>query len=467
MPNFGESLLEFITRVEQGYGLGSQMPPVFDLIKGTGLTSGGNQLVYTDFFTQTYGRKVWDVLNNQVKFFNVIRKVPFGTTVGWRNRSARNASTSPVLENTNLPAVNKQTYQQIWSPPRAIVTMLGVTEQAQFLSGLEGGIGDSLAVEQEFAATDHIKDINRQMLARNYVTVKTAGNADGSTAVFHPLGDLCPLRVGDCIENPKGNTISIVGAISAADGKHTIYDIGTTTPDDFDQDDTCVIHGRGGITSIDDIVEIDDRSFPGVDPDDARCYSWGVIPGSTSDSDTSRDSGTYNAGYVCDNDGVPRYLETELLDEAIRQVRIYGGEPDLILGGFDQLDRIDQLLQAMRRYMPTADFQVKRGGEATLPGFQGGFQLATYRGIPYFPDVDAPQSQLYATTAGLTAQGSDVFVLDTRWLEMAVASMTRYFESRDYLQNDMLGIKAMFFTYMELRCLDVRKQAKITDLKTV
>lgn len=183
--SFGESLTEFLTRIEAGYGLGPQLPPVLDLIKGTGLTAGGNQLVYTDFFTATYGRKVWDVLNNQTKFFNILRKVPFGTTVGWRNRSARNTSTSPVLENKNLPSVAKQTYQQIYSPPRAIVTMMGVTEQAQYMAGLEGGIGDALAVEQEFAAVDHAKDINQQLLQRPQLVCTTAGTT--GNAVLKPF----------------------------------------------------------------------------------------------------------------------------------------------------------------------------------------------------------------------------------------------------------------------------------------
>jgi len=116
--------------------------------------------------------------------------------------------------------------------------------------------------------------------------------------------------------------------------------------------------------------------------------------------------------------------------------------------------------------MPEATFQVKRGGEATLPGFQAGFQLSTYRGIPWFPDIDVATSYGNFVT-GFTTGGSHCLVLDTRWLEVAVASMTRYFESRDYLQNDMLGIKAMFFTYLELRCLDVMKQSKIVDLKAV
>lgn len=462
--SFGESLTEFLTRIEAGYGLGPQLPPVLDLIKGTGLTAGGNQLVYTDFFTATYGRKVWDVLNNQTKFFNILRKVPFGTTVGWRNRSARNTSTSPVLENKNLPSVAKQTYQQIYSPPRAIVTMMGVTEQAQYMAGLEGGIGDALAVEQEFAAVDHAKDINQQLLQRPQLVCTTAGTT--GNAVLKPF---TACRVGDVFVSTSDSAIPfVITAVSYSDGKHSFTKLDGNAKNALTIHDTYSCIGRGGVTSIEDIVEVDGRTMPGANNKDVLCYNWGVLSGATSNADTARTADAYNAGYVVDNDGVLQYLETELVDEGIRKVRERGGEPDIIVSAFDQLDRVDQLLQGQRRYMPEATFQVKRGGEATLPGFQAGFQLATYRGIPWFPDVDVTYGYTYPTGAGPFADGgSNVLVLDSRWLEVGVASMTRYFESRDYLQNDMLGIKAMFFTYLELRCLDVRKQAKITDLKAV
>jgi hypothetical protein len=461
---FGESLVEFLTRVEGAYGLGPQMPPVLDLIKATGLTAGGNQLVYTDFFTQTYGRKVWDVLNNQTKFFNIIRKVPFGTTVGWRNRSARNASTSPVLENKNLPDVQKQTYQQIWSPPRAIVTMMGVTEQSQYLAGLEGGIGDALAVEQEFGALDHVKDVNVQSLQRVQL-VCTTGGTTGS-AILKPFTGC---RVGDCFYSTDDSSIPfVITAVSPTDGKHSFTTLSGGVKNSLTTNSTYVCVGRGGVSSIEDVVEVDGRTMAGAANGNVKCYNWGVLPGTSTNAATARTAGSlYNAAAgVVDNGGVPQYLETEILDQAIRDVRLAGGEPDIIISNFDQLDRVDQLLQGMRRYMPEATFQVKRGGEATLPGFQAGFQLATYRGIPWFPDVDIPNGY-YCPSNVYTEVGSDVLVLDTRWLEYGVASMTRYFESRDYLQNDMLGVKAMFFTYLELRCLDVHKQAKITDLKTV
>jgi len=60
--------------------------------------------------------------------------------------------------------------------------------------------------------------------------------------------------------------------------------------------------------------------------------------------------------------------------------------------------------------------------------------------------------------------GSNVYVLDTRYIEIAVAQMTRYFESRDFLQNDALVYEGLFWTMAEQRVVEITNQAKIVDL---
>ena len=41
----------------------------------------------TGVFNTTYGRKVWQALNNQTRFFNAIPRTVWGNTAGWRIRS--------------------------------------------------------------------------------------------------------------------------------------------------------------------------------------------------------------------------------------------------------------------------------------------------------------------------------------------------------------------------------------------
>ena len=48
----------------------------------------------TGIFDATYGRKVWQALNNQTRFFNAIPRVVWGNTAGWRVRTDRGAGRS-------------------------------------------------------------------------------------------------------------------------------------------------------------------------------------------------------------------------------------------------------------------------------------------------------------------------------------------------------------------------------------
>jgi len=406
------------------------------------LRKADNFLTSTDFFTAVYGEKVWDVLQSQTRFWNMIRRVPWGPRTGWRNRDQRNASTAPVQGSGALPDIAKANYRNIEALPKSIVTMLGVDQTAQFLSGLEGGIGDALAQEQAWAEIDHVKDINQQLLAPTNLIVTTTGGT--GAAIVMPFGKLSK---GDKVYSAGlggAGTTAVVVTHDATTGIVTWTDGGT-----FTDGNGVAIASRAAFTSLDDIVEQDGRSKIGANDVDSDVYNL-----------TTRTVDTYAAAIVLDNNGTPRDISTDLLDEALREVRLNGGEPDLIVTGLEQVDNIAALLQGQQRFMDVGEFKVKVGTEETLPGFRTGFSLATYKSIPVFGDPDAV---LGLTEAGANI-GSHVFVLDTRWLEVAVAQMTKYLESRDFLQNNALVIEAMFWTMAELRCTDITKQAKIVDL---
>ena len=62
----------------------------------------------TGIFNTTYGRKVWQALNNQTRFFNAIPRVVWGNTAGWRVRTDRGSSRSrPVTETGSLVSLSK------------------------------------------------------------------------------------------------------------------------------------------------------------------------------------------------------------------------------------------------------------------------------------------------------------------------------------------------------------------------
>ena len=429
------SIAEYIGAAERNLR-SSLMPP--------GYFAKQTYLQVSDVFTATYGRKVWDALNNQTRFWNILRKVQWGPTTGWRVRSDRGSNRSrPVTETGALPTVDVSAYEAVDSAPRIIATDFGVSLKSQIMSGLEGGMGDNLAVEQEAAARDHIKELNSELLLRSNGIV-TTGGASATAAV---LGAGSTFRIGDTISDTGLSDASKV--ISGISGNVLTYTGGGNLTDGA----IAYAKSRAGLTSIDDIVEEDSRTIAGV--------TLGSGIGADVYNQTARTAGAWNAAaVVLDNNGTGRNLTLSLLDQAIREVRINGADPDVILMGYDQFDRLSSLLQAQQRYMDWGEFVVKVGDESTLPGSHAGFQVSTYRGIPVIVDPDIQTSY----TAADAELGSNVYVLDTRYLELAIAAPTQYIDNRDFFQANAFVLRGLFYTIGELRSLRLDAHAKITDL---
>ena len=428
------SIAQYIAGAERNLR-SSMMPP--------GYFAKQTYLQVSDVFTATYGRKVWDALNNQTRFWNILRKVQWGPTTGWRVRSDRGDSRSrPVTETGSIPTIDVSAYQNVDSAPRIMATDFGVSLKSQIMSGLEGGMGDNLAVEQEAAARDHIKEINQELLLRSETIATTAG-ASGTGEILNSTGTL---RIGDTFgETTAGDTAQTYAGQDAQDD--ATWTGGASLTDGA----IVYVKSRAGFTSIDDIVNQDAVVKAAVT----------VTNGADVYNQATRAAGGWNAAAtVLHNSGTGRNLTLSLLDQAIREVRVNGADPDVILMGYDQFDRLSSLLQAQQRYMDWGEFVVKVGDESTLPGSHAGFQVSTYRGIPVIVDPDAPTS----FTAADAELGSNVYVLDTRYLELAVAAPTQYIDNRDFFQANAFVLRGLFYTIGELRALRMDAHAKITDL---
>ena len=428
------SIAQYIAGAERNLR-SSMMPP--------GYFAKQTYLQVSDVFTATYGRKVWDALNNQTRFWNILRKVQWGPTTGWRVRSDRGDSRSrPVTETGSIPTIDVSAYQNVDSAPRIMATDFGVSLKSQIMSGLEGGMGDNLAVEQEAAARDHIKEINQELLLRSETIATTAG----ATGVGEILNAAGTLRIGDTF---GGTTINDTARTYS--GLDAQSDAEWTGGGSLTDGEIIYVKSRAGFTSIDDIVNQDAVNKAGVS----------VTNGADVYNQATRAAGGWNAAAtVLHNSGTGRNLTLSLLDQAIREVRVNGADPDVILMGYDQFDRLSSLLQAQQRYMDWGEFVVKVGDESTLPGSHAGFQVSTYRGIPVIVDPDAPTS----FTAADAELGSNVYVLDTRYLELAVAAPTQYIDNRDFFQANAFVLRGLFYTIGELRALRMDAHAKITDL---
>jgi hypothetical protein len=396
--------------------------------------TGTADAIYTttaadNVFTSTFGRKVWQSLNNQTRFFNAIPRTVFGNTVGWRVRTDRGTQRSrPITETGSLPDIDVSNLETISSLPKIVSTSFGASVKAMYTAQLEGGVGDVLALENENAQLDHIKELNQELLLPNSV-----GNiAVGSGATDANVTSGSDLRIGDTVMLvDAGASTALTPAITAISSNDITTGTLSGTPAALSGGavvDGLSVQTRAGLTSIDDIV-----------------------------------AGTFGAAAtVKGNSGVGRDLSLNLLDDCIQSIRTNGGEPKLILMGHDQYFKLERLLNSQQRYMGQEEYQVGVGSEKTFPGTRTGLVLATYQGIPILPDADTTKSE---TTAGAKL-GSNVYVLDTDYLEIAVAQPTQYIENRDYFAADALVVRGLLYTMAEFRAYRFDVHAKITDLNT-
>ena len=406
----------------------------------------------TGIFNTTYGRKVWQALNNQTRFFNAIPRTVWGNTAGWRVRTDRGSGRSrPVTETGSLPTVDVSNIETISSLPRIVSTTFGASVKSVFTAQLEGGVGDVLALENENAQLDHIKEMNEELLAGSaYLT--SAGSATSFTV---PAAIAKNFKIGDAVAQYDVSATghdrtsgSVVSAVNTSTGAVTVAS-GTTYADG----DVAYIYNRAGLTSIDDIISEDGAAVGGGE---ARTRAYDLTL-------NDRSSGNWNAGAsVSYNSGTGRALSLNLLDTAIQKIRENGGEPKLILLGHDQYFNLERLLNSNQRYLGQEEYQVGVGSERTFPGTRTGLVLATYQGIPIIPDADTPKS----VSSADAVLGSNVYVLDTDYLEIAVAQPTQYVENRDYFAANALVVRGLLYTMAEMRCNNIFVQSKIADLNS-
>ena len=268
----------------------------------------------TGIFNTTYGRKVWQALNNQTRFFNAIPRVVWGNTAGWRVRTDRGSGRSrPVTETGSLPTVDVSDIQTVSSLPRVVSTTFGASVKSVFTAQLEGGVGDVLALENENAQLDHIKEINEELLAGTaYLT-----SAGAATSFTVPAAIAKHFKVGDAVSQYDLSATghdrqggSVVSAVNTSTGVVTVAS-GTT----FGDGDVAYIYSRAGLTSIDDIVMFDGATVGNL-TSRSRAYDLTMA---------GRAAGGWNAAASASyNGGTGRALSLALIDTAIQKIRENG-----------------------------------------------------------------------------------------------------------------------------------------------
>jgi len=156
--------------------------------------------------------------------------------------------------------------------------------------------------------------------------------------------------------------------------------------------------------------------------------------------------------------GTDRVLSLDHLDEIFRLTWERGGNPKVILTGYDTLMRLQQLLQSQQRFLEEKRVTPTYNGVKGVPGIEAGFIVATYNGIPIIPSKDVAKDTL-----------SRMYFLDTDYLYFSTAIPTQYFESGietgDPFAINRLGQEGMYRTMGELWTTFFGGHASIRDLK--
>ena len=307
------TLGEYLSQAQRSMGggyFGRTSGPLSGYLFGPDFFRKQTYLQISDTFVATYGKKVWDALNNKTVTFNAIKKVDWGPTVGWRLRTDRGTGRSrPVTETGALPAIDNSNYTGVYSYPKNIVTVFGVSLKGQAVSALEGGIGNQFAVEQEAASRDHIKEINQELTAGSaYLCAGGGANQAivGIAAASYALAG--HFKIGDTVSTSgAGDAAKTITAVDPSAG--TVDAIGVTGANGT----TIYVKSRNGLTSIDDIT-MNDSVRPGGDAaGDTLVDVYNLV---------TRTADTYAApAYLSDNVGVGRDLTLTLVDSCFENIR--------------------------------------------------------------------------------------------------------------------------------------------------
>jgi hypothetical protein len=184
------------------------------------------------------------------------------------------------------------------------------------------------------------------------------------------------------------------------------------------------------------------------DAGDEDMYSIDRSANTWSFAEDSADSGSTN-----------RTMSLDHFDELFRKIWERGGNPKVMLTGYDTLMRLQQLLQSQQRFMEEKRVVPTYNGVKGVPGMEAGFIVATYNGVPIIPTKDMPDDGAI----------SRIYMLDTDYLYYSTAKPTQYFESGietgDPFAINRLGQEGLYRTMGEIWTTFFGGQGSIRDLK--
>jgi len=390
----------------------------------------------TALYNVVYGQKVWSMLNRECNALSMISKRPY-TSSGWRVLKSRPAGGSGNLfdvarsgtlndallgddapradaiggvpENAGLSTAADglgpiaPTYAQLFTSPKVIAHQFDFSELAMELAQIDDGIGDIRAQMREDMGKHH-SEVQNKML------VMPLENYGETVAMPHIERNYTSLMK---VVTSRAELLALDGGVLATDALSTTNNLGK-------------IYGSERATAA---------SFLDAEVDFGADYTAGSV----------------------------RALTLTLLNSMIRNLRLSGGSPKVILTGYDTIQSIADLLQSQERFMDRKEIVPTVNGVRGVKGQEVGFRVSTYYDIPLIPVKDMP------ATSGASTTITDMLFLDTDHLWLSVMKPTQYFE--DGISNGnpfgvgTLGNRALYRTIGEIGCSFFKGQGKITNLQ--
>ena len=153
-----------------------------------------------------------------------------------------------------------------------------------------------------------------------------------------------------------------------------------------------------------------------------------------------------------------RNLSLDQLDTLFQNIWERGGNPKVILTGYDTLMRLQQLLQSQQRFMEEKRVTPTYNGVKGVPGIEAGFIVATYNGVPIIPSKDVPKDGI-----------SRMYFLDTDYVYFSTAIPTQYYESGietgDPFAINRLGQEGLYRTMGEVWTTFFGAHGSVRDLQ--
>ena len=341
-----------------------------------------------------YGRKVWSQLNQEFNAFSILPKRPWDRS-GWR---------------------------VITEKPNSGVVHGGIAENGTLPETVKPVFQHVAAKPKTIA---HSFDVSEVAV---FLADKDDGLGDMRSVLKEEMGKHHAEMVNKMLltdsETVAGNNFESLDRVTGNDGG-----------------------ASGGLTSM------ETGATPGTD----HCGATDLDIYSIDRSANSWSNAVVNCG-ADRASGSRRTMSLDQLDDVFQRMWELGGNPKVILTGYDTLMRLQQLLQAQQRFMEEKRVTPTYNGVKGVPGIEAGFIVATYNGVPIIPSKDVEKDGL-----------SRMYFLDTDYLYFSTAIPTQYFESGietgDPFAINRLGQEGLFRTMGEVWTTFFRAQGSIRDLK--